>query len=108
MTVSGPSVTPMTWWDYVERHRGDDTQAAIAEKVGITPPSIGRWRTALLPELQRRPLTHELGISQTRLMQTALRLASDPAVQAEHPELCATVLRRRDAARARRSAAVLR
>ena len=63
---------------------------------------------ALLPELQRRPLTHELGISQTRLMQTALRLASDPAVQAEHPELCATVLRRRDAARARRSAAVLR
>lgn len=33
----------MAWWAYVQRHSDGATNARIAESVGITPPSVGRW-----------------------------------------------------------------
>ena len=60
-----------------------------------------------LPMVPQRELARELGLSVPGLMQRMLAFATDPEVQAAHPELCAAVIRRRDAARVRRSAARL-
>ena len=34
----------MTWWSYVQRVAGGDTNATIAKKVGVSPPSVSRWQ----------------------------------------------------------------
>ncbi|MCT1459911.1 helix-turn-helix transcriptional regulator [Aestuariimicrobium sp. p3-SID1156] len=33
----------MTWWDYVKSVAGDDTNAQIADAVGVSAPSVSRW-----------------------------------------------------------------
>lgn len=60
-----------------------------------------------LPDWPRRLAAQELGLSVPALLQQALRLADDPEVQAEHPDMCAAIIRRRDAARVSRSSAPL-
>ena len=39
------SVLGVTWWGYVQAVSGRATQAEIASRIGVTPPSVGRWRT---------------------------------------------------------------
>lgn len=34
----------MTWWDYVQGITGGAPNAAVAQKIGVTPPSVGRWK----------------------------------------------------------------
>lgn len=40
----------MTWWEYVQRTAGDETQAQIAARIGITGPSVGRWSRGSNPD----------------------------------------------------------
>lgn len=35
----------MSWWSYVQKHAGDDTQAVIAQRSGVTAPTVSRWST---------------------------------------------------------------
>lgn len=44
------SVDDMTWWMYVRKHCGGDTNTRIAELVGITPSSVGRWGKGSKPD----------------------------------------------------------
>jgi hypothetical protein len=36
----------MTWWDYVQQVTGGASQAEIAHRLGISPSSVGRWKTS--------------------------------------------------------------
>lgn len=38
------SMASMTWWDYVRAHGGDLTDRQLSKKVGITSPTLTRWR----------------------------------------------------------------
>ena len=62
---------------------------------------------ATLPDWPRRLAAQELGLIVTAMMQQALRLADDPAMQAEAPEQTAVIQRRRTAGRLARSSARL-
>lgn len=33
----------MTWWSYVRRHSGTDTQADISRRLGLAQASVSRW-----------------------------------------------------------------
>lgn len=41
-----PYVPPMTWWQYVQQVSGTTNQTEIAKKVGLSGPSVSRWRTS--------------------------------------------------------------
>lgn len=43
MNANRPTVEAMTWIRYVDAIAAGETKAAIAAKIGITPPSVGRW-----------------------------------------------------------------
>ena len=36
----------MTWWNYVQRVTGGASRAEIAHRLGISPSSVGRWKTS--------------------------------------------------------------
>jgi hypothetical protein len=38
---------PVAWWEYVERVAGTTNQTEIARRVGLSQPSVNRWRTSL-------------------------------------------------------------
>ena len=43
MAATGRTVDAVsTWWAYVQRHASGETHAKIAERVGVTGPSVGR------------------------------------------------------------------
>lgn len=50
MDSTRSSLADMPWWTYVERTARGDTQAKIAEKSGVTSPSVGRWAKGSLPD----------------------------------------------------------
>lgn len=35
----------MSWWTYVERIKGSDTQDAVAAAIGVKGSTVSRWRT---------------------------------------------------------------
>lgn len=36
----------MSWWTYVTEKSGGATQTEIAERTGLTQPTVNRWRTS--------------------------------------------------------------
>jgi len=34
----------MIWWDYVQQHRGNDSDTLVAGKVGAAASTVGRWK----------------------------------------------------------------
>lgn len=40
----------MTWWAYVTRLSGGATNVEVAAAVGISPPSVSRWKTGSNPD----------------------------------------------------------
>jgi transcriptional regulator with XRE-family HTH domain len=42
--VSAIRVSGMTWWKYVLKTSGEASQVEIAQRVGISPASISRWK----------------------------------------------------------------
>ena len=38
------SLESVTWWEYVQQVAGGASNATIAAKVGVTAPSVGRWK----------------------------------------------------------------
>ncbi|MEV4097013.1 helix-turn-helix domain-containing protein [Streptosporangium saharense] len=36
----------MSWWEYVQRVSGEITQAAIAERMGMSQSAVGRWQSS--------------------------------------------------------------
>lgn len=37
-------MSAMTWWEYVQSVSGGATNAAIAERIGVSAPSVSRWK----------------------------------------------------------------
>lgn len=50
MDATGETMDAMTWWDYVKRHSAGAVNSHIAEAVGITPSSVGRWGKGSKPD----------------------------------------------------------
>lgn len=40
------ATAPPTWWEYVQYHRGRDSNFLIARKTGLTSSTVSRWQTA--------------------------------------------------------------
>lgn len=38
------------WWDFVDELRGDLSDRQFAAKVGVTQPTVGRWRRGHRPD----------------------------------------------------------
>lgn len=50
MANTESTIEYMSWWGYVERVTGNATNADIANKIGVTGPSIGRWKSGSHPD----------------------------------------------------------
>jgi len=50
MDPTCPNLADMPWWTYVERTARGDTQAKVADRIGVTSPSVGRWAKGSLPD----------------------------------------------------------
>lgn len=47
MTTTRRTIGSMTWWDYVQSVTRGRTNVAIADLVGVTPSSVGKWKESL-------------------------------------------------------------
>lgn len=58
---------------FMARRRLGMTQAALAEKVGVTQPRISAWENLVvpIPETRRGPLARALGIDPSALTEEA-------------------------------------
>lgn len=64
MHQSTDSIDGMTWWAWLNSIRGDDSDATMARRLGVSPSAVGRWkkstpdpaRAALVARAYGRPV----------------------------------------------------